>query len=426
MKWFGIDLDKLFADKQIQEVCRITLPFIILILGGVFFILIYALQFALRDFAIFLSALSVAIVVAGAALLIGGLIGFLFGIPRTLTQDFIEAPRNGSNGPTANAANRNRIQANTNLEQISDWLTKILVGVGLTQIPGILAAVDRLIEKVAPGLGSQSPLHGPVRESFALALLVYFSVCGFFLGFLWARLYLLRQFREVEVAALQQEVKRIREVDVSQMRQEVKQVGDQLKIDGNAQILANRQLSARFPETKREELQDAIQKASQATRKNIFIEAQQVRSANWHHNPALMERTIPVFEALIASEPEYHRYYAELGFAIKDMRQPDFQRAENLLTKAIDLREDWHKHGGWTTYYEFNRAICHIQLDPNFRQQQPSQRSRREAIWQDLRQAAAGGVLSQPQDEKITQTVIQSWLAVNNLAPQTLFEPQPA
>jgi len=74
----------------------------------------------------------------GAAGFTGGLLGFIFGVPKTLA-----ASRQTAGGAPANAS-----QTNTNLEQISDWLTQILVGAGLTSLtslPGFAAkAMDYL------------------------------------------------------------------------------------------------------------------------------------------------------------------------------------------------------------------------------------------------------------------------------------------
>jgi hypothetical protein len=43
---------------------------------------------------------------------------------------------------------------NTNLEQISDWLTKILVGVGLTQLAQVRSGAAVLSEALKPVLGN--------------------------------------------------------------------------------------------------------------------------------------------------------------------------------------------------------------------------------------------------------------------------------
>jgi hypothetical protein len=64
-------------------------------------------------------------VVALAAGAAGGLVGFLFGIPVRWTQERAEAEGSGTELP---------YRGNTSLEQISDWLVKILVGVGLAQL----------------------------------------------------------------------------------------------------------------------------------------------------------------------------------------------------------------------------------------------------------------------------------------------------
>ncbi len=75
-----------------------------------------------------------ALLVAATAMASGALLGFLFGIPRSLQADR-DATREDS-AP---------LSQNTNLEQISDWLTKILVGVGLVQFGAIGSAAGRLI-----------------------------------------------------------------------------------------------------------------------------------------------------------------------------------------------------------------------------------------------------------------------------------------
>lgn len=56
----------------------------------------------------------------------GFLIGFLFGIPKVLQANETVAAR-------ANPQYR----VNKNLEQISDWLTKIIVGLGLVQLRSV-------------------------------------------------------------------------------------------------------------------------------------------------------------------------------------------------------------------------------------------------------------------------------------------------
>ncbi|WP_427892661.1 hypothetical protein ACQHIV_07130 [Kribbella sp. GL6] len=118
-----------------------------------------------------LPVVSASAMIAVAALGSGVLAGILFGVPRTTTTTGNDKPAVGAVG------------ANTNLEQISDWLTKILVGVGLTQFVAIKHQATQLFHALAPALG-----NGNGRESFAGSVVIYFFVVGFLSGWLYARL----------------------------------------------------------------------------------------------------------------------------------------------------------------------------------------------------------------------------------------------
>ncbi|MFC5177869.1 hypothetical protein [Nocardioides taihuensis] len=116
---------------------------------------------------------------AAASLAAGALLGLLFGVPRSLGIESEEARRSGG----VAQATLPSIGANTNLEQISDWLTKIIVGVSLTQLASIRSAASDLFNFMAPVLGGP-----PTGAAFAGTITVYFSVVGFLSGWLYARL----------------------------------------------------------------------------------------------------------------------------------------------------------------------------------------------------------------------------------------------
>jgi hypothetical protein len=123
----------------------------------------------------FLSVLGVGVASTGAALLSGAGLGFLFGLPRTID-------RRGANA---------RLTTNTNLDQISDWLTKILVGLGLVQLGRLTHGLDSIGKALAPGLG-----NGPGAQALAVALLIYGLLDGFVIGYLWTRIDLSKRFRQ--------------------------------------------------------------------------------------------------------------------------------------------------------------------------------------------------------------------------------------
>jgi len=84
---------------------------------------------------------------------------------------------------------------NTNLEQISDWLTKIIVGVSLVNSERIGEAIWIAAGHVGESLGG-----GANRASLALAIMVYFSVVGLLSGYLLTRLFLQPAFNAASVS----------------------------------------------------------------------------------------------------------------------------------------------------------------------------------------------------------------------------------
>ncbi|MET0399429.1 MAG: tetratricopeptide repeat protein [Longimicrobiaceae bacterium] len=134
----------------------------------------------------------------------GMAVGFLFGIPRVLQGDVPVDPSQpgGAQGARDAAGQEDgyRIRPNTNLEQISDWLTKILVGVGLVQMGKIGDALDRASLFLARGLGAPAES----LQVFAAGIIVYFTVSGFMGGYLTTRLFLTGAFSRADRAAAAQ------------------------------------------------------------------------------------------------------------------------------------------------------------------------------------------------------------------------------
>ncbi len=117
----------------------------------------------------------------------GSLLGLIFGIPRAASEPH---PRSeGSIEPTDSGSYH--LRANTNMEQISDWLTKVLVGAGLVEIKSLPHYLHRAAQYVAGGLGEPPD----AAMSFAAALIVYFCVEGFLGGYLATRMFFQNAFQ---------------------------------------------------------------------------------------------------------------------------------------------------------------------------------------------------------------------------------------
>jgi hypothetical protein len=92
-------------------------------------------------------------------------------------------------------------QGNTNLEQISDWLTKIIVGIGLVQIGHIIPALSKFAESM------KAPLGGlPSSAAFGLAVVIGYTLLGFFYWYLWSRSLFVRELRTYDTPRQQNRI----------------------------------------------------------------------------------------------------------------------------------------------------------------------------------------------------------------------------
>ena len=115
------------------------------------------------------SLAALAIMTMCGAFVSGGLLGFLFALPRS---------------PTKNP-NSTTVRPNTNLEDVSDWLTKIVVGITLVELSNIAPAANHLFQQVGGGLGG-----GAAATGFAAGLIIYCVATGLMESWLATRLYI--------------------------------------------------------------------------------------------------------------------------------------------------------------------------------------------------------------------------------------------
>ncbi len=112
---------------------------------------------------------------------LGGLLGFLFGIPRTLTGSL------NDRSAEAKRAGGATYQVNTNLERVSDWLTTIIVGGTVTQLAKF--------PEYWAGVGDSFAASVDVRPSGVWRMTgssscLFFLVVGFLASYLLTRMYL--------------------------------------------------------------------------------------------------------------------------------------------------------------------------------------------------------------------------------------------
>lgn len=262
------------------------------------------------------SQLGLGALLALAALLCGALLGFLFGVPR---------------GPRAQQ------RASTNLEQVSDWLTKILIGVALVNLADLGSGASRLFGSVGDALG------GGQRAGIAAgAGLSFFAVTGFLVAYVMARTVLRGLFDGGD--------------DVDGL------VGSTVERrssrDAQALALVAEQLDVHAPAVDQRRLRNALAAASPAARSHAFLLAAEQRGRTWRDpsTKAKTARTVPVLQALTELDGRNHRHWGELGFALKDQAIPDRAAALVALDTAIQRRGDAGEHG--YEVYEFARALA--------------------------------------------------------------------
>jgi len=194
-------------------------PLSISLVVGIVIVLLFGLSGSIDAFAVVALA-------SGAAFAFGALLGFLFGIPKYRRDD-------QGNVVVSNDTTKKNYAANTNLEEVSDWLTKIIVGIGLAQFGELLSFYDRIGSSLAPAFGGRA--SGVI---FSQACILYFLLVGFLFSYLWTR----TEFQKTldglgEIRAVREEVGKLasefRELEdnkiASELFKELKRFGDAIK-----------------------------------------------------------------------------------------------------------------------------------------------------------------------------------------------------
>jgi hypothetical protein len=325
---------------------------------------------------------------------------------------------------------------------MSDWLTKILVGISLVQIGRAMPALADLGDSLRPTLGDQDSSGG-----FGLALCLYLAVVAFIVLYLWTRINLRRQMgladdsvaHAVRVAvqdtvepAVQKKVDEAVLAPAFQQQIEAA-VDEQSRKDADVLAMIDRQLTGHNPPSQ-DELTKALASGSQLVLTQAYQRTEWQRKATWSStNPeeqAALERTVPIFRALIAADPnaQYHRSLASLGYALKDIRAPQYGEAKDSFTRAIAIR-DQHSIRGFKLY-EWNRAVCSILLDTDYQNGRPSTAEQQATILADLRAASnLRDYMFEPSDPANPdrgRASLAGWLALNNLSLVDIHQPPAA
>jgi hypothetical protein len=159
---------------------------LLLPLSGVAWIWVYAFSTPGSHW----SYVGVGTLTAMAALLTGIFAGFILGVPKLVSSGQVKVP-DGMPSP------------NTNLGEISDWVTKLLLGAGLVSLSHLGVPIGGLIDNVAGGLyaAASHPADAPGAKVLAGAILVSFTVLGVLEGYVLTSTWYPRKLERLAASA---------------------------------------------------------------------------------------------------------------------------------------------------------------------------------------------------------------------------------
>jgi hypothetical protein len=114
--------------------------------------------------------LGVGVLASLAAFVVGCFVGFMLGIPRAVSSGELR-----QNQSAAAAAGSSGLGASSNLAEISDWLTKLVLGAGLVELTRLGGPVARLIDNVAAGLIPSGASAASVQTAKVMAGAIIFG-----------------------------------------------------------------------------------------------------------------------------------------------------------------------------------------------------------------------------------------------------------
>ena len=200
----------------------------------------------------------------------------------------------------------------------------------------------------------------------------------------------------------------------SRLEAEQKKQEDQEKADLTALEYVDIQLGETIaPKFSRQALMNAILNASPRVLEFIYQKTKETRHLAWKDRKrGLIERTIPVFQTLVASEhgAKRHRYYAQLGYALKDQEVKDWIGAKQNLEKAIELWRQENHSESTLPFYSFNWVLCAIVLDNEHYQLDESEPGLRSRIVKAIQAGRECDPLAKALRES---EAVQTWLHRN-------------
>lgn len=163
-------------------------------------------------------------------------------------------------------------------------------------------------------------------------------------------------------AALEKVINRIKTADLA--KETAESQAKELEEKTYIRNLVNQQIQEGLNQSELSEMQEKLESATDDVKERAFNLAHDARSLGRRTLTFKdrVNRTIPIFQALVASDNNNPSYNAELGYAYISSQTPDLDKAISYLDRAIELRVPGSSTEGDSWKYEMNRAIARIGL----------------------------------------------------------------
>ena len=128
--------------------------------------------------------------------------------------------------------------------------------------------------------------------------------------------------------------------DALTLKEKAESQAKELEEKTHIRNLVNQQIQEGLNQSELSELKEKLEGASDDVKKIVFNLAHDARSLGRRTLTFKdrVNRTIPIFEALVASDNNNPSYNAELGYAYISSQPPDLNQAISYLDRAIELR----------------------------------------------------------------------------------------
>ncbi len=185
--WWAVGHPSLRMSHEAKIYHRVIQKLLVCDAIGLFAVVFNATRLDRWQNGIVAKAIGFGTLAVGAFFVLGVLFGYLFGLRPTGAHQSLGGAQSSNEHPTPTKSSGEH--PSTNLEEIADWFTKLILGAGLVSLTSLRGPIGQFAKFMAHGVDPPPPKQDldPGSPAFALAIMLFFSASGILYGYLWTR-----------------------------------------------------------------------------------------------------------------------------------------------------------------------------------------------------------------------------------------------